>query len=66
MTHAGAPQGAHNPLWRNGMVRALILLILFVVALIVLLGCDVEPKRETPIPRPDNPILDAPVLKNTR
>lgn len=47
------------------MVRALVLLILFVVALIVLLGCDVEPRKERPIPRPENPVLDAPILKTS-
>ncbi len=48
------------------VAKMLCLLIIFVLAVIVLCGCDVEPKRERHMERPVNPVLDAPILKNSR
>jgi hypothetical protein len=56
-----------NPLWRSVVVvKILLLMIVLVIVVIALCGCDVEPRKERPIPRPENPVLDAPILKTSR
>ena len=37
--------------------------ILAIAAIVVVAGCDVEPKAAPELRRPDNPVLDAPVVK---